>query len=88
MSCIYTTQGELVCKSITEHFVRSGTRELLATQKIHENFRNVDFRPNEQQITFLDPSKIITDETIAMAIEKGCTVNADQDRGVTITCQK
>jgi|UniRef100_A0A6C0BGG9 hypothetical protein len=87
MSCIYTAQGELVCKQITEHFVRSGTRELLASPNIQENFRNVDFRPNEQQMTFLDPSKIITDETIAMAIEKGCTVNIDKDKG-TISCQK
>lgn len=77
--CMYTAQGELICQ---EHFIRSGTRPHAV-----EGFRNINYRPNEPS-GFVDPSMIVNNETISMAIERGCSINIDKDKGLSITCSK
>lgn len=73
-NCMYTAQGEMVCK---EHFIRSGTREPL----IEKFAGTVNTRPNESKTN----DQVFTPEIIKKAIENGCSISYDKQKGYNIS---
>lgn len=74
--CLYTAQGELVCR---EHFVRSGTREPLTFEGFAEG-GGINMRPNEGSYEGL-----ISEAVLKKAIDMGCKVNVEKDKGYSIS---
>lgn len=71
--CLYNAQGDIVCK---EPFVRSGTRE-----DIYETFGNINVRPNEQN----QQSFNVPPDVLKTALQRGCSVLVDKNRGFSIS---